>query len=114
MSKGEAELAWYLEAIGIPFKREYQFKGVNGDRRWRFDFALLPIDMHLAVEVEGGLYVQGRHTRGKGYENDLVKYNEAAMMGWTVLRYSTGQVKKMAIPQIEKMFHVKQNELLSP
>ena len=36
------------------------------------------------------------------------------MMGWTVLRYSTGQVKKMAIPQIEKMFHVKQNELLSP
>ncbi|EMQ0139555.1 hypothetical protein RGN55_003674, partial [Acinetobacter baumannii] len=44
----------------------------------------------------------GRHTRGKGYLGDMEKYNSAAMMGFTVLRFSTEQVKSgMALKQIE-------------
>ncbi|MGT2613610.1 DUF559 domain-containing protein, partial [Acinetobacter baumannii] len=56
----------------------------------------------ILVEVEGGAFSNGRHTRGKGYLGDMEKYNSAAMMGFTVLRFSTEQVKSgMALKQIE-------------
>ena len=53
-------------------------------RRWRFDFAHKP--SLVAVEIEGGVWSGGRHTRGSGYVKDCEKYNEAALTGWTVLR----------------------------
>lgn len=59
-------------------------------RRWTFDFAWPA--WKLAVEVEGGIWTKGRHTRGKGYERDVEKYNEAALLGWRVLRFTTGQI----------------------
>jgi len=56
------------------------------------------------VEVEGGIWSGGRHTRGKGYLRDLEKYNAATMMGFQVIRFSTDQVKSgHAIQQIEMM-----------
>lgn len=53
-------------------------------RRWRFDLAWP--ELMLAVEVEGGLWVGGRHTRGKGFEADCEKYNAAVLAGWRILR----------------------------
>lgn len=53
-------------------------------RRWRFDFAWVP--WHLALEVEGGVWTKGRHTRGAGYLADITKYNRATVLGWRVLR----------------------------
>lgn len=61
-------------------------------RRWRFDVAF-PARM-LAVEVEGGLYVGGRHSRGKGAEDDMVKYAEALRLGWRVLRVSPRLIRE--------------------
>lgn len=52
-------------------------------RRWRFDYAW-PAHM-LALEVEGGIWTQGRHTRGAGALADLEKYSEAAIAGWRIL-----------------------------
>lgn len=63
----------------------------HSTRKWRFDLAWP--DRKVAVEIDGAVYAQGRHTRGAGYEKDAEKMNEAALMGWMVLRYSTGQVK---------------------
>jgi hypothetical protein len=54
------------------------------DRKWRFDYAWP--DLMLAVEREGGAWVAGRHTRGKGFKNDLEKYLAATVAGWTILR----------------------------
>ena len=54
------------------------------NRRWRFDFAHRP--SKTAIEIEGGVWSGGRHTRGSGYVGDCQKYNEAALLGWTVLR----------------------------
>lgn len=51
---------------------------------WRFDFAW-PASM-LAVEVEGGIWTEGRHSRGQGFIDDCQKYNEATLLGWRVLR----------------------------
>jgi very-short-patch-repair endonuclease len=60
---------------------EYRFHAV---RKWRFDFAW-PAN-EVALEVEGGIWTNGRHTRGAGFARDLEKYNTAAAMGWRILR----------------------------
>lgn len=63
--------------------REYQFAP---PRKWRFDFAWL--DAMIAVEVEGGIFVRGRHVHPKGFLNDMEKYNTATRLGWRVLRWN--------------------------
>ena len=63
-------------------------------RKWRFDFAW-PADQ-LALEVEGGIWTGGRHTRGAGFLRDCEKYNTAAVMGWSVLRVTPEQVSSGA------------------
>ena len=95
----EAKLAKELKTLKIDFEQEFKF---HPDRKWKADFHL--VDKKILVEVEGGIWSGGRHTRGKGYLGDLEKYNAATMMGFQVIRFSTDQVKSgHAIQQIEKM-----------
>ncbi|SUU42810.1 Uncharacterised protein [Acinetobacter baumannii] len=92
-------LATHLRACKISFEQEYKF---HPTRKWRADISLT--GTKILVEVEGGIWSGGRHTRGKGYLGDMEKYNEAAAMGYKVLRFSTEQVKSgLAIQQIEKI-----------
>lgn len=72
-----------LKQDGIEVQMEYKF---HPDRKWRFDIAI-PEHM-IAIELEGGVWTRGRHTRGQGYINDCTKYNTATSMGWRVLRYT--------------------------
>lgn len=89
LSPGECAFALHCRAEKLEPVRELQF---HLDRKWRFDFAFVP--EKLAVEIEGGLFVGGGHSRGKGYESNLEKYNQAVLMGWRVLRYSTDMVMR--------------------
>ena len=99
VSEGEAILSQHLRTLKIEFEQEFKF---HPTRKWRADFHLK--GKKILVEVEGGIWSNGRHTRGKGYLGDLEKYNEATMMGYQVIRFSTEQVKSgKAIEQIEKM-----------
>ena len=68
-------------------------------RRWRFDFAWL--DQAVAVEVEGGIYTNGRHTRGAGYEKDVEKYNAAVVRGWRVYRVTASMLQNDPASLIE-------------
>ena len=43
----------------------------------------------MAIEIEGGTWTGGRHTRGAGYSGDCEKYNQALRDGWRVFRYTT-------------------------
>lgn len=52
-------------------------------RKWRFDLAWP--DERVAIEVQGGLFVHGRHTRGAALIAEHEKLNHAAMLGWRVL-----------------------------
>jgi len=71
-----------LEVRGLPRpEREWKFEV---KRRWRFDYAW-PERM-VALEVEGGVWTGGRHTRGAGFLKDVEKYNRAAVLGWRLLR----------------------------
>lgn len=105
MSKGEETLSLHLRAHGIQFVREHRFgaeacggtgKGLRkrladaGLKDWRFDFAMPEI--RLAVEVEGGGWSGGRHTRGTGFAEDLNKYDAAVRLGWVVYRCSPEMV----------------------
>lgn len=62
-------------------------------RRWRFDYAWP--EHQLALEVEGGVWVGGRHTSGAGFVKDMEKYNEAACMGWRIIRCQPRQLCTM-------------------
>jgi very-short-patch-repair endonuclease len=88
MSKGEELFMHQLmeNQLDIP-KAEYKFLK---NRRFRFDFAWP--DRMMAVEVEGGVFSGGRHTRGMGYTRDLEKYNLATLHGWRVFRFTTQDV----------------------
>lgn len=61
-------------------------------RRWRFDFAWP--ESRVALECEGGIWIQGRHTHPIGFEKDVEKYNEAAFLGWVVIRVTKGMLKQ--------------------
>jgi very-short-patch-repair endonuclease len=80
---------------GPPLQREYQFKP---DRKWRADFAHLP--SRTLIEVEGGIWSNGRHVRGHGYTNDCIKYNAAVMAGWRVLRLTSDMLQPDYIEEI--------------
>ncbi|MEX3555278.1 MAG: hypothetical protein VB131_01155 [Burkholderia gladioli] len=92
MSKLEETFALHCRAARLQEPvREYRF---DASRRWRFDFCWP--DVGVAVEIEGGIWSGGRHTRGSGFEADAVKYNAAAMQGWRVLRFTGGMVRSGA------------------
>jgi len=96
----EDELALQLRALDLRrgMSRELRF---HGERQWRFDFAW-PAEL-LAVEVEGGLWIGGRHNRPKGMTEDMDKYNAAALLGWRVLRVTESHIKSgQAVQLISK------------
>jgi hypothetical protein len=85
-------------------------------RKWRFDYAIPAAQ--VAIEVEGGAYTQGRHTRGRGFEADMEKYNTAEAMGWHVLRVTPDRLcapvtiemirtaTAIAMGEMERLTHV--------
>ncbi len=55
-------------------------------KKWRFDWAWE--GKKVALEREGGTWQGGRHVSGEGFRDDLIKYNEAALAGWIVIRFT--------------------------
>jgi very-short-patch-repair endonuclease len=88
---------WRL-AGGPELKREYRF---DSERRWRADFAHLPT--RCLIEIEGGIWVNGRHNRAAGFNADLEKYLEAGLSGWRVFRLGPDQI---TMPIIERLASV--------
>lgn len=98
MSQLEETLLLHIRASGLPEpEREVQFHA----RKWRFD--LCWPEQRLAVEVDGGLRVYGRHQRPEGYERDAEKLNEAAIAGYRVLRFTRGMIERgLAVQQLAR------------
>ena len=86
----EATFAYHLRVLGVGLpqaEREFRFHSV---RRWRFDWAW-PRE-RLAVEIDGGQWLKrgGRHNSDK----DREKLNAAAVLGWRVVRFSGGMLRR--------------------
>lgn len=75
-------------------------------RKWRFDLAW-PREK-VAVEVDGAVFTGGRHTRGAGFEEDCAKLNEAALLGWSVLRVTSNHIGQgLALQWVERLIGAK-------
>ena len=75
---------------------EFKF---HPSRKWRADFAIP--SRRLLIEIEGGAWSGGRHTRGAGFVGDMLKYNAAAILGYRVLRYQPQDCTARRITIIE-------------
>lgn len=52
-------------------------------RKWSLDIAWP--EQRLCLEVQGGIFIQGRHSRGAAMLKEWEKLNTLATMGWRVL-----------------------------
>lgn len=51
------------------------------------------LELLISVEVEGGVWIMGGHTRPVGFLKNLEKYNTATINGWAVLRVTPQMIK---------------------
>lgn len=85
----EERIAAFISSCGLPAPvREFRFAP---PRLFRFDFCWP--ELGIALEAEGGIWIQGGHNRGAAYADDLDKYNLAAINGWRVFRISERQIR---------------------
>lgn len=95
-SRLETKFALFWRSLGGPeLEREFRF---HPERKWRADFA--HIESRTLIEIEGGIYVQGRHNRAAGFIADAEKYLEAFLAGWAVVRLTSAQI---STPTVERL-----------
>jgi len=117
VSQLEESLLFQLKALGCEEPvREYRFirelvgneAGVKarlkarGLKDYRFDMAWPAY--RFAVEVEGGGWVGGRHTRGAGFQADIEKYHYALALGWVVYRTEGSLISSGASAELIQAF----------
>lgn len=89
-------LAAQIVALRLPqAARELQL--VPG-RQFRTDLAWP--DRLIFAEVDGGEWTQGRHGRGRGMQEDSVKWNALTLEGWTGFRFVGSQVRNGYAAQV--------------
>lgn len=76
------------QKIQLP-EPEFKF---HPTRKWRMDFAWP--HHKVCLEVEGGIWTNGRHSRGAGMKADMEKYNNAALLGWRIIRVTPSDLYK--------------------
>ena len=90
---------------GCEIKPEYIF---YTGRRWRIDFAI--VELKIGIEIEGGVGTNGRHTRGKGFIDDIEKYNAAVTLGWAILRFTPQDLNKITtFETVKKVVELKKD-----
>jgi very-short-patch-repair endonuclease len=82
-------LKLHLDELNLEWQDEYKF---HKTRKWRCDF-FLPA-FKTAIEIQGGLFVGGRHSRGAGYVKDMEKFRELAKAGHRLLMFTPQEVNK--------------------
>ena len=90
MTKSELEAVFDLLCLSAGIELEHEIEAIPG-RRFRFDRGSRA--HMLLIELEGGVWIQGRHVRGQGYITDCEKYNLAVLLGWRVLRFCREHVE---------------------
>ncbi|MCI0560545.1 MAG: DUF559 domain-containing protein [Nitrososphaera sp.] len=61
------------------------------DMAHRFDFVCEK--RKLIIEIQGGVWINGAHTRGRGYIRDQRFRNTAQILGWIILEFSPRDCK---------------------
>ncbi len=78
-------------AAGLPEPvPEYRWHPV---RKFRADYAL-PLHRVL-IEIDGGLFINGGHSRGAARMHDMAKDRAATLLGWRTLRYAPTEIMQI-------------------
>lgn len=95
-SKHEARFAMLWKALGgPPIEAEYKF---HKTRKWRMDYAIP--EKLIGIEIDGGVWISGRHGRGSGFVKDCEKLSEAAALGWKVYRLEPAMINAEWVERI--------------
>jgi hypothetical protein len=86
-------------AHGLPAPAE-QFQ-VHESRKWQWDFAWPWL--RICVDLDGGIYTGGAHSRGARIEKDHEKRNAAAADGWTVLLFGPKAVTSASFVEVLRL-----------
>jgi hypothetical protein len=84
-----------FKITGVTPEQEFKFHPV---RKWRFDAAYPYLKM--GFEVEGGIWMGGRHVNPIGFEKDCEKYNEATKLGWRIFRFTPKLLREDYIQEL--------------
>lgn len=85
-------LQYWCNENSLTLEKEFRF---HETRFWRFDFAVMSESLKIAIEYEGIFADKSGHTTVDGFLKDVEKYNAAASLGWTILRYTTKNYKNV-------------------
>jgi very-short-patch-repair endonuclease len=104
-SKLEAALDQQIQLLQLPQpKREVRLvpgRQFRWDRVWRVQ--------RLAVEIQGGTWKQGAHSRGAGQARDAKKQALATLAGWRCLSVTADQIRSgEAVAWIEQALQAPQ------
>lgn len=109
MKQSTLEVAFltYWRQFGTRAQPIQQFKFCPS-RKWRADFCFRR--RMVIVELDGGVYTRGRHTRPAGYMADAEKLNAAAALGYAVLRIPGPLLSNdplAVIEQVKQVLHAR-------
>jgi hypothetical protein len=76
---------------------EREYPGIP-NRKFRFDFC--HPSTRVAIEIQGGIWVRGRHSGGVGQLRDFEKLNLAILGGWSVFQLSSEMISDFWIDLI--------------
>ncbi len=94
----------YLNLASL-FVREFKF---HPQRKWRLD--LYASAYQFGIELHGGIFSGGRHTRGSGFRDDREKMNAAVELGISVLEYWPQAIADgSAAAQVERIIAARQS-----
>ena len=99
MVKSDLEEKFLLACriAGLPEpERQFRFDKM---RQWKADFRW----GNLLVEIEGGEWGKSRHTTGKGFNDDCVKYNAMTQAGYRLLRFTGTMIRENPIGCAEQV-----------
>ena len=89
-SQLEALFWLQLLANGVRADWAQQVKAIPG-RNFKFDFACEKL--RILVELQGGNYQHGAHSRPMGLKRDYQKANLAQRHGWTIYQFDSDSVR---------------------
>lgn len=92
----ESRFMWAWSRWGDPAlpKPTLEFR-FHPTRKWRWD-AAWP-QYKVAVDIQGGTFIHGKHSRGGRQTDDFDKMNAAAQLGWCVIHLDTTMLTKQQI-----------------
>ena len=94
----KTELENYLKSKYTLVRKEVLYnKIMDTKREFRADYMVHDFreSGNILIEINGGQFIGGRHTRGgEGYERDLTKINMAQQRGFRVYQFTYQMLKR--------------------